>query len=549
MLWTLFEGVVTMTARTSRSGAWRMRLLAAGILVLTACAPAAPSQPTGGAPTAKPAQPGASQPTQPAAPAQKPAAKKTLTVAYTTDLEGFNPFSHSTSTVYARWMHVSDPLVYYDEDKGAWVPHLAESWSNPDPTTWEFKLRKGVKFHDGSELIADDVIYTYERMKNDPESKQISPVSGITTMEAPDKYTVRIHTKTPDAAFPSRLDNRIMLSKAYNEKLGQKEADKHQIGTGLYQFKEWLPGQRLVLTKNPNYWGPFKSDWDDVIFRPIPEPEARITALLNGEVDVIANVPPQYVERLNSSGNAQAVDTRGDRLLFVGVNPITEPLKKKEVRQAISYAIDRDAIVKGVLQGRAYALDTPIGPDMYSYDANLQPKYTYNVQKAKELMAQAGYPDGFQVDFFTPVDRYTKDKDISTAIVSMLSQIGIKANLQTPEWSTFSDTYQKGTYPMYLIGRGDVKDPSEYLQQYFRTGVTKRLLFSDSAVDKALVDQAAEFDPAKRVELLRKAQSIIMEQSPAAFLLQYQDTYGISKKVSFKPRGNEYILAWEVKAK
>jgi peptide/nickel transport system substrate-binding protein len=503
-------------------------------LLLAACAPAAP-------------QPGGAQ--QPSAKSDQ-AARRTLTVAYTSDLEGINPFSHSTSTVYARWMHVCDPLVWHDTKANAWVPHLAESWTNPDANTWEFKLRQGVKFHDGSELIADDVVFSYNRLINDKESKQAPTLSGVDKIEAPDKYTVRIHTKTPDAAFVGRLDNRVIMSKAYHEKLGTEAADKAQIGTGAYKFKEWVPGQRFVVVKNPDYWGPFKPVWDEVVFRPIPEDEARITALLNGEVDVIANVPPQNVERLNSSGSARAVGTRGDRMLFVGMNPTTiEPFKSQQVRQAVAHAIDKDSIVKGILQGRAYRLDGPLGPTMLSYDPNLQPQYPYDPEKARQLLAEGGFPNGFEVDFYSPVDRYIKDKDISAAIAGMLGKVGIKANLKTPEWGTFSDQYQKGLYPMYLIGRGNVSDPSEYLHQYFRTGVTKRLMFSDPEVDAALLAEQKEFDPKKRIDLLRKAQAIIMQRSPAVFLLQYEDTYGAHNRVDFDPRSDEYIFAWDVKPK
>lgn len=532
--------------RNQLSGMRRVSWLLAAAFLLAACAPAA--QPS-------PGKPGAQQPAakaeQPAGKAEKAPARRTVTIAYTSDLEGIHPYSHSTSTVYARWMHVNDPLVIRDPKANAWAPQLAESWSNPDPNTWEFKLRRGVKFHDGSEFTADDVIFSYKRIQEDKDAfKQAPATKDIESIEAPDKYTVRMRTKNPDAAFLSRIDNRIILSKTYHEKLGSEAADKQQVGTGPYKFKEWIPAQRFVIVKNPDYAGPLKPVWEEVVFRVIPEDEARITALLNGEVDVISNVAPQNYERLNSSPNTQAVGTRGLRMLFIGMNPtIIEPLNNEKVRQAIAHAIDKDGIIKGLLQGRAYRLDGPLGPGMFSYDSELQPKYDYNPQKAKELMAQAGYASGFELDFYSPVDRYIKDRDISSAVVQMLSQVGIKANLKTPEWGTFSDQYQKGMYPMYLIGRGSVDDPSEYLHQYFRTGVTKRLMFSDPEIDAILLTEQREFDAKKRVDLLRKAQSMIMQRAPVVFLNQYEDTYGASKRIEFEPRSDEYIFAWDIKPK
>jgi peptide/nickel transport system substrate-binding protein len=535
----------TLSNRLSRRSWLRLTGIAASGALLAACAP---SQQTSGQQA-----PAATKPTDAAKPAAASGAassgKKTVTIAYTTDLEGWSPFSHSGSTQYARYLHFMDPLVWRDEKKDAWVPHIAESWKNIEGNTWEFKLRQGVKFHDGSDLTADDVVWSYNRMKTEKDSKQAPVIADVDEITAPDKYTVRIHTKNPDAAFVGRLDNRVIMSKAYHEKLGTEAADKQQIGTGPYKFKEWLPGQRLVLEKSTNYWGPFKPTWDEVVFRIIPEEEARITALTNGEVDVISNVSPQNHDRLNNSGSAKAVGVRGQRMLFVGLSPIVEPLKNEKVRQAINYAVDKEAIIKGILQGRAYVMEGPIGPGMYSYDEKLQPTYGFNLDKAKQLLTEAGYPNGFEVDFFTPSDRYIRDKDISTAIVGMLSKIGIKANLKTPEWATFSDEYNKGMYPMYLIGRGSVVDPSEYLHQYFRTGVTKRLQFSDPEVDAALRAEQREFDEAKRVELLRKAQSMIMQKAPVVFLLQYEDTYGAHKRVDFEPRSDEYIFGWEVKQK
>ncbi len=197
------------------------RFLAVVCLLAAACAPAAPAPPGG--------KPG---PEKPAAEVAKPAASRTLTVAYTTDLEGINPYAHSTSTVYARWMHVAEALVWRDQTKGGWGPHLAERWENPDPNTWVFYLRKGVKFHDASELTADDVVFSYTRLKEDKESKQLSVLLDVERIEATDRYTVRIRTKNPDAAFVSRLDNRVILSKAYHDRLGPRPPTSSRSGPG-----------------------------------------------------------------------------------------------------------------------------------------------------------------------------------------------------------------------------------------------------------------------------------------------------------------------------
>lgn len=490
---------------------------------------------------------GASQPS--ASAGQNSSEPKVLTVALPDDLEGMDPYGHSTANIYARFMHIYDTLVWRDPASGEWQPYVAESWSNPDENTWEFKLRQDVKFEDGTPLTAEDVAYSFQWSVDDPNSKQADVLSNVDKIEATDKYTFTLHTKSPDAAMISRLDNAVIVSKAYYEKLGPDEASKKPMGSGPYRFKEWIPGERMVIEKKPSYWGPFKPVWDEVVFRPIPEAAARVTALQNGEVDVATMLPPQFVDQLNSSDNTRVEPVRGLRMMFIGLNPIIEPLKNVKVRQAIQYAIDRSAITDGVLQGHAFPLDGPLAPGMYSYDENLEPKYDYDPQKAKQMLADAGYPDGFDVDFYTPVDHYVKDKDVSTAIVQMLGEIGIRATLKTPEWATFSDEYGEGIYPMYLIGRGSVTDPAEYLHQYFETGVTKRLLFSDPALDKLLQDSDKQFDREKRKGLLHQAQELLMKDSPAVFIYQYEDSYGVSNKINFTPRSDEYVMAWQATPK
>jgi peptide/nickel transport system substrate-binding protein len=477
------------------------------------------------------------------------AGKHILTVGNATDMLSMNPYAHSESTQYSRWQHIYQPLDQLDPKTGQFTGILAESWSNPDHNTWDFKLRQGIKFDDGSELSADDVVFSYNRIQTDKDSKQGDVFKNVDSITAPDKYTVRIHTKTPDAAFYTRLSQRYISSKAHYDKLGAEAADKDPDGTGPFKFKEFVPGQRFVVEKNPNYWGD-KPYWDEVVFRPIPEAEVRVTALLNGEAQIVEQVPTQDIDRVQGGANTTTAPYRNNRLMFLAMDPVlAEPLKNQKVRQAIAYAIDKDAIVKDVLQGKAYRLDQPVGEGILSYDPNYKYPYTFDPGKAKQLLTEAGYPNGFSIDFYTPVNRYPRDKDISTAIAGMLANVGIKTNLKTPEWSTFQDEYVKGKYPMYLIGRGDVVDPSEYLEQYFLTGITKRLQFSNPDVDAALNAQQQEFDPQKRLDLLHKAEQLIVQQAPVVFLFQYQDAYGIARNLSFEPRGDEMMFAWTVSPK
>ena len=460
-------------------------------------------------------------------------------------VESMNPYAHSTTQIYPTWKHVIEPLVEWDWNKKEIVGVLAESWTTPDPNTWLFKLRQGVKFHDGGDFTSADVVHSLNRIQTDPDSKQGSSIAGIDAVEAVDPYTVRIHTKTPDAALPFRLSQRFITSKAVYDRLGAAEADKLAIGTGPYQFKEWVPGQRFVLEKSPTYQGPRQTAVDEVVFRNIPEAEAAITALLNGEVDHIANVPPESAERL--TGNVRRVTTPTVNIMFLGMHASVPQFKNKLVRQAVTYAIDKEALTRGVLKGYATPLDAPIGPPQYGYSADLQPKLTYDPQKAKQLLAQAGYPNGFDVEFLVPMGQYNKVKEIAEAIAKMLGDVGIRARIVTQDQNTGFAAIQQGKAPLYIFGRGNVIDPSEYLHQYFHTGDTKRLDYSIPEVDAALDAEQAAFDPAERLNLLHHAMSVLMDEAPAVWLFQYQGIEGVSNRFDYTPNPGEDIYAWDLK--
>jgi len=495
-------------------------LLAASVLLAGACQPAAPRPQAGGRVVATIALPGVM-------------------------VESMNPYAHSTTQIYPTWKHVIEPLVEWDWAKKDIVGVLAESWSTPEPNTWVFKLRQGVKFHDGGDFTADDVVHSFTRIVKDPDSKQGSSIAGIDDVQAVDPHTVRIHTKVPDAALPFRLAQRFITSKAVYDRLGATEADRLAIGTGPYKVKEWLSGQRFVLEKSPAYQGPRQTAVDEVVFRTIPEAEAAITALLNGEVDQIVNVPPESVDRIGGRAHRETVRTAN--IMFLGMHAAVPQFHNKLVRQAITYAIDKEALTKGVLKGMAYPMDAPVGPDQYAYSPDLQPKYTYDPARAKQLLAQAGYPDGFEVEFLVPVGQYNKIKELAEAVASMLASVGIRARIQTQDQNTGFAAIQQGKAPLYIFGRGGVIDPDEYLDQYFHTGVTKRLEYSDPEVDAALEAERAAFDPSQRVTLLRRAMSRLMEEAPAVWLFQYQGIEGVSNRFDYTPNPSEDVYAWDFK--
>ena len=481
-------------------------------------------------------------------------AQKRVSVGVTETIETHNPYGDSVSLLYGIWSEVTGPFCTYDYSKGEFEGRLAERWKVENPTTWVFYLNKNYKFNDNSPVTADDVVHSMmNRVIGDPQSKQKASVAGpITKAEAIDKYTVKFTTKTPAAPLLSFLcDRLIVTSKAAFDKYGRDAADRqHMMGGGPYRLKELVPGQRLVIAKRPEHPEAKKNPTapDEIVFRVMREVEQRVTALINGEVEIAQFIPPPLRGRVESAPNLRIEPVDSIEIMFLAMQP-KPPFDKKEVRQAVCHAINRDQIVKTLLEGFASRLDGPLGPGQYGYDPNLKPKLDYNPERSKKLLAQAGYPNGVDVELQTPVGRYTLDKQVSEAMTAMLNAGGFRAKLLTPEWPTLWANVQKGQVPFYYMGRGSVLDPSAALHQYFHTGGSPRIGYSNKKLDELLDKEQQEFDPEKRKQYLREAMSLITEEAPACFMWRHKLLWGISAKVDYQPLpdGRTYGLDMKVR--
>jgi peptide/nickel transport system substrate-binding protein len=478
-------------------------------------------------------------------------AQTRVTVGVTETMETFNPYGDSVALLNSIWCQIMGCLVGYDFDKAEYVGILAERWEVTTPNTWIFHLRKNVRFHDGSPLTAADVVHSLNRVATDPRSKQTQNVAPIAKAEAINPSSVRITTKEPTAPLLEFLSDKFYVtSKAIYDKYGADVADrKYPIGAGAYKFKELVPGQRFVIAKNAAHPDAKKNPQapDELIFRVMREPEQRITALLNGEIQIAQFVPPHLRDRVANNPNTKIVPVDSLEIMFLAMSPKFKPWDNKLLRQAVAYAIDRDMIIKTILQGQATRLDGPIGPGQYGYDASLKPKYEYNPEKARQLVQQAGFPDGVDVEFSTPVGRYTLDKQISEAMVPMLNAVGIRAKLLTPEWATLWANVQQGKVPFYYMGRGGIIDPSPALQQYFETGGSPRIGYSNPELDKLLAQERQTFDAAKRKRMMSQAMSLITEDAPAHFLWRHQLTDGVSRTIEYKPRPDLRVFGLNIK--
>ena len=479
------------------------------------------------------------------------AAQTRVSVGVTETMETFNPYGDSVALLNSIWCQIMGCLVGYDFDKGEYIGMLAERWEVKTPNTWIFHLRKNLRFHDGSPLTAADVVHSVKRVGTDPHSKQTQNVAPIASAEVIDRNTVKITTKEPTAPLLEFLSDKFYVtSKAIYDTHGPEVGDrKYPIGAGPYKFKELIPGQRFVIAKNTEHPDVKKNPQapDELIFRVMREPEQRITALLNGEIQIAQFIPPHLRERVANHPNTKIVPLDSLEIMFLAMSPKFKPWDNKLLRQAVAYAIDRDTIIGTILKGQATRLDGPIGPGQYGYDANLKPRYEYNPEKARQLVKQAGFPDGVDVEFSTPVGRYTLDKQISEAMVPMLNAVGIRAKLQTPEWATLWANVQQGKVPFYYMGRGGIIDPSPAIQQYFETGGSPRIGYSNPKLDKLLAQERQTFDPAKRKQILSQAMSLITEEAPAHFLWRHQLTDGVSKNIEYKPRPDLRVFGLNIK--
>ena len=471
-------------------------------------------------------------------PARNAGAASQVTVGVTETIASFNPYADSISMGYAIWCQVYGCLGLYDYDKGDYVGMLAERWEvdKGDKNIWTFHLKHGVKRqNDGKEFTAEDVVHSVNRINTDPQSKQKQNVSPIKEIVALDKYTVKIVTKEPTASLLEFIFDRVIITaKDLYDKYGARDADrKYPWGWGPYKLKELMIGQRIVLEKESSHPDAKPENPDILIFNIMREPEQRVTALLNNEIQIAQFIPPHLAERVKGASNVELQPASSVEIMFLAMSPKYKPWDNLKLRQAVCYAIDRDSIIKNVLKGQADRLDGPIGPGQYGYDADYAKKnltIPYDPAKARELVKASGY-NGEPVYLDTPVGRYINDKEVTEAMIPMLNAVGINAKLRTPEWATLWADVQKGKTPFYYMGRGSVVDPSPALSQYFETGGSPRIGISDPQIDKTLAAERVTFDPAERKKALNAAFKAIEDAAPACFMWRHQMLYGEAKNV------------------
>lgn len=421
--------------------------------------------------------------------------------------------------------------LYYWNNKGEPSPRLALSHKLVNDTTWEFKLRKGVKFHDGSPFTAKDVKFSIERMA-DPQTKAgfLSFYNTIKEVKIINEDTVQILTKTPDPLLLKRLCLLMyILPSDLVQKQGADTFFQKPIGSGPWKFVSWSRNDRLILEANTSYWGGAPKQ-SGLVFRPVPEVSARIAELQTGNADIITSIPPFLLARLKSAPNVTVHPMQTGRAMWVYINAMKDgPLKNKKVRQAMNYAIDKESITKNILLGSAAPCAVGITPLHFGYDPSLKP-YPYDPAKAKKLLSEAGYPNGFKVEFNTPNGKYLMDKEISEAIAKMLNAVGIQTDLKVLEWATHMQIIiGQRLQGLALSGFANLlSDADATLSLFYTPGSASSYFNSPSLTDK--INKArSTMDSKKRLTLYKQIQAELYDEAPMIYLYQQLDNYGTSK--------------------
>ncbi len=497
------------------------------------------------------------------------AAAQELTIGLGANVTSIDPHFHNLSPNHNIAWHIFDRLVHQD-DRQHLIPGLATEWRAIDETTWEFKLRPGVKFHDGGDFTADDVVATLKRVPwvpNSPSSMSIYTKSIVETIVV-DPLTIRFKTARPYPLLPTDLSQIHIISRKFEmAPTGDFNNGRAAIGTGPFRFVEYTPGDKIVVTRNENYWGA-KPHWARVALKLITNDSSRVAALLAGDVQMIEAVPTSDVARLKKTPSVNLVRIVSNRLIYLHVDTFRDqspfatdkagallpnnPLKDVRVRKALSKAINRPAIVERLMESEAIPAGGLLPDGFFGVSPKLKPE-TFDPEGARKLLTEAGYPNGFGLTIHGPNDRYVNDEKILQAIGPMFSRVGVDTKVVTMPWATFASQSSAPSYSfsVMLVGWGSgTGETSSPLRSLLATvdrekgmGPSNRGRYGNPKVDQILAQALATVDDAKRDKLLQEASEVAIGDY-GIIPLHYQiNLWGTRKGFTYVPRADEYTLA------
>ncbi|ETI67989.1 ABC transporter substrate-binding protein [Neobacillus vireti] len=494
--------------------------------------------------------------------------KDTLVYGRGGDSTSLDPITTTEGEAFKVTQNIFETLLVYGEQDTTIHPGLAEEWNTSDDgLTYTFKLRQGVKFHDGTDFNADAVVFNFDRWMNGNEDKfpyytmfggyKADEGHVIKEVKAVDPNTVQFILKRPQAPF---LKNIAMspfgiASPAAVEKWGD-DFRSHPVGTGPFKFVEWKQKDRITIEKNPDYWQKGLPKLNKIIFRVIPENTARLNALANGEIDVMDGLNNSDEATVLANDKLQIIERPSMNVGYIGLTTNRPPLDNKLVRQAINHAIDKKSIIDAFYGGKALAAKNPMPPSIEGYNDAIQ-EYPFDLEKAKALLKEAGFEKGFEMDLWAmPVARpyMPEAKKVAEVIQDSLGKIGIKAKIQSVDWPTYLEKARKGEFDAFMLGwTGDNGDPDNFIYTLLdkdSIGSNNYAYYSNEELHKILIEAQTETEQSKRNELYKKAQEIIHEDAPWVPLVHSTPLLAAGKDVLNylpHPTGSECLLNVEFK--
>ena len=511
-----------------------------------------------------------------ALPMTAPAA--TLNYAGTTPALTFDPHATNDFVTAALARQTYETLVELGPGMEL-KPGLATAWEYMGDATWRLTIREGVTFHDGTPMMAEDVAFSIMRQAT---SKLYSSMFGrVTDAVVVDATTVDMITETPDAVMPAKLTRLFVMSEAWAAEngvteipqLGSETAEayslRHANGTGPMMLEEQVPGETTTFVKNENWWGEFTGNVDRAVYTAIGSDPTRLAALLSGEVDLITNLPLQDIERVTGAEGFKIEETPqrlfmelemdGTRDVALATfdkdgNPLdANPFKDVRVRKAIRMAIDQNAIIERIMRGHASAVSLPGAPGFYGYTPEMEQPVTVDVEGAKELLAEAGYPDGFRTTLNCPLERYVNAEEICRASAQLLARIGIDVTVNGMVWPEFARMLVNGPdSSFHLIGAagnsGDLQDTLIAIA-YTRgdgMGANNWALFSSPELDAVVDELSVTFDEDRRAELYAEAIKLTQDEVHAVYLHQPAITWAMKDNIDIYVRADTAVQLSDV---
>lgn len=494
--------------------------------------------------------------------------KDTLVFGRGGDSTSLDPITTTEGEAFKVTENMFETLVEFGEQDTTIHPGLAESWEpSEDGLTYTFKLRKGVKFHDGTDFNAEAVVFNFERWAGGDEEKfpyysnfggyKGDPGHVIKEVKALDEHTVQFVLTRPLGPF---LWNLAMspfgiASPTAIKKYGD-DFRSHPVGTGPFKFVEWKQNDTVTLEKNPDYWQKGLPKLNKLIYRVIPENTARLNALANGEIDIMDGLNYSDEKTVTSNANLQVIERPTMNVGYLGMTTTRKPFDNKLVRQAINHAIDKKSLIEAFYAGKAVPAINPMPSNIDGYNDEIK-DYPYDLEKAKALLKEAGFEKGFEINLWAmPVARpyMPEAQKVAEVIQDSLSKIGVKANIKSAEWATYLEQARKGEFDMFMLGwTGDNGDADNFLYTLLdkdSIGSNNYAYYSNDELHDILIAAQQEPDKDKRNDLYKKAQVIIKEDAPWVPLVHSRPLLAAAKDVSGylpHPTGSEALTKVEFK--